>query len=103
MKMSVNDLETAEQVAREHNFRVVRRVGSLDGYFVIMDNNNDYDSARRHMQKRSTLLGSSPSGPVPVAARVINETLLLAFQSHPLIESIHQEPILVRLQYLHIK
>jgi hypothetical protein len=36
LKLNTNDIEVASQVAKEHNFRVVRQVSkSLDGYFIV--------------------------------------------------------------------
>ena len=92
MKMSVNDLETAQKIAREHNFKVVRRVGSLDGYFVIVA--NDEHRFRRSSSSRDeekNLSWSSSS-----AASNFTENLVSNMQAHPLIESVEKEPLLVR-------
>ena len=91
MKMSVNDLETAQKIAKEHNFKVVRRVGSLDGYFVIVA--NDEHRFRRSSSSRDEDKNLSSSS---AAVSNITENLVSNMQAHPLIESVEKEPLLIR-------
>lgn len=93
MKMSVNDLETAQKIAREHNFKVVRRVGSLDGYFVIVA--NDEHRFRRSSSSRDDQKNLSWSWSSSTASN-FTENLVSNMQAHPLIESVEKEPLLVR-------
>lgn len=90
MKMSVDDIDMARKIASEHNFRVIRRIGSFDGYFMIKPDEH------RTKYKRSTNNDSSASDS-PVANGGSDPSLLVSkFEAHPLIESIHQEEILNR-------
>ena len=79
MKMSVNDLKTAQKIAREHIFKVVRRVGSLDGYFIIISNDEH-------------CFRSSPFSSQDDFSSMLVSNIL----AHPLVESVEKEPILVR-------
>lgn len=77
MKMSTNDLEVARRVAREHNFTVIRRVGTSDGYFVI-----EYDVVDDQAHK--------------IHKREALEVVMRDIVAHPLIESVEKEKLLVR-------
>jgi subtilisin family serine protease len=74
MKMSVNDVTIANQLAKEHNFKLVRQVGQLKGYFMIL---SDHSKSKRSLMTNTSLA-------------------LENLSQHPLIESIHKEELIVR-------
>lgn len=84
--MSVNDLDLATKIAKEHNFHVIRRIGSLDGYFMIKPDDRK--------AKRSA--SSSIDDIDNLDTLETDDTLVRKIESHPLIESIQKEEILRR-------
>lgn len=78
IKVDSKDMEFVSKLAQEHNFKLVRQVGSLEGYYVI--------ESTHHKMKRSANM----------SLNLLIDKSVQILNAHPLVESLHKEEIKVR-------